>query len=173
MAVPSKQWRKIYAHSEVCLKPAEALNMNRENREGNVYECEAAHDFLELLIFLSHSLKRSNQHLSGHRSNIFFKINSSKMTYSHLRNKFINWSSIINQKSRGQSQQRWGTTYKPGHTSKWNTDPTEPQRSLGTHWMESRFYWLWLPWTLRFTESHLDRPKCLCQLSFCRQNHHL
>lgn len=84
-----KTVEKIYAHSEVCLKPAEALNMSRENREGKVYQYEAAHDFLELLIFLSHSLKRSNQHLSGHRSNIFFKINSSKMTYSHLRNKFI------------------------------------------------------------------------------------
>lgn len=44
------------------------------------YEHEADHDFLKLPFFLSHSLKRSNQHLSGKRSNIFFKVNSNKIT---------------------------------------------------------------------------------------------
>lgn len=83
------------------------------------------------------------------------------MTYSNLRNKFINWSSIINQKSKGQSQQAWDMTYKLGHTGEWNTNLTEPQRSSGK---SLDFTSCDSPEPKIFTESHLDRPECLCQL---------
>ena len=119
-------------------KASRSTSMSRENREGKVLNVRQLTIFLNCF-FLSHSLKRSNQHLSRHGSNIFFNIHSSKMIYSYLRTKFINWSSISNQKCRGQSQQACDKTYKLGHTSKWNTNPAEPQRSLGRHWMESKF----------------------------------
>lgn len=92
--------------------------------------------------------------------------------YSYLSNKFRNSSAIIQWKSRGQSWQVWDGTYKLGHTSKWNSDPNESQRSLGRCW---RFYRLDFmgcdsPRLKIFTDSHLDRPECLWELSVCGQS---
>lgn len=61
-----KTVKKICVHSEVSLKPAEALTQAEKS-----YECEAAHDFLDLLFFLSYTLKGRNQYLRGHRSILF------------------------------------------------------------------------------------------------------
>lgn len=80
-----KTVEKICVHSEVCLKPAEALAQAEKS-----YECEAAHDFLELLSPFLHSQGKELTPQWAQEQHFLFKINSSKITYSHLRNRFLN-----------------------------------------------------------------------------------
>lgn len=76
-----KTVQKMYVDTEVCLKPAEALTLTEKT--GNIsYECKAAHDFLELLFF---SVPVSREATKTSVGNIFFKINSSKLTGSYLK----------------------------------------------------------------------------------------
>lgn len=125
------------------------------------YEHEADHDFLKLSFFLSHSLKRSNQHLSGRRSNIFFKLNTNKLTILiSVTNLGLHLVSLIRKEEAKVSKCEIGLT--SWDTSASEIDSTESQRVGAEGSLD--FMGCDSPRLKIFTDSHLDRPECLWQL---------